>query len=104
MKTMMFSVFDSKAAIFGTPFFMLREQMAIRAITDMVNDPETMIAKHPEDFSLYHLGVFDDENGDIEMCKPRNIATASSLVKPVINEKNVIDLIKNGKKKINEPA
>jgi len=83
VKTMMFSVFDSKAAVFGTPFFMQREAMAIRAFTDLVNDPQTMVGKHPEDFSLFHVADFDDETAVSVSYAPRNLCTASSLLRPV---------------------
>jgi len=81
MKTMMFSVFDVKAAVFGTPFFMPREAAAIRAFGDLANDLQTMVGKHPEDFILYHIGDFDDEHADVDTVKPRSIVTAASLVR-----------------------
>lgn len=83
MKTMCFSVFDAKAAVFGTPFFMPREAAAIRAFGDLSNDKKTTVGQHPEDFTLYHLGDFDDELGHIDIVKPRALVTAASMVVPV---------------------
>ena len=83
MKTSVFSVFDTKAAVYGTPFFMAREQMAIRAFTDLCNDGNTMVGKHPEDFTLFHLGDFDDDAGCLHPVKPRGLVTAASLIKPL---------------------
>lgn len=79
MKTKMFCVYDSKALIFGVPFFMPKEQMAIRAFSDLVNDPSTLVSKHPEDFSLFYVGDFDDENGLVEGVKHVGLAGASSF-------------------------
>ena len=84
MITMMFSVFDSKAAVFGTPFFMQREAAAIRAFSDLANDPQTMVGKHPEDFALFHVGDFDDDTAGFNSVKPRNLVTAASMVKATI--------------------
>lgn len=81
MDTLMFSVFDSKAAVFGTPFFMPREAMAIRAFTDLVNDGRSMVSQHPEDFSLFKVGWFDDDKGVLHPSTHVNLCTASSLKK-----------------------
>lgn len=82
MITKMFSVFDSKAACYGTPFFMQREQMAIRSFSDVVNEkgnPNNMYAKHPEDFSLVLVGEFDDDTCTFDSCKLTTLVTASAL-------------------------
>lgn len=36
---------------------------AIRSFSDLVSDPQTVLAKHPEDFKLYSLGSYDDVSG-----------------------------------------
>lgn len=76
-----FSVFDSKAAFFGNPFVDQREASAIRAFRDAVNKPDENngFFRHPEDYSLFLLGVFDNETGEIECGKPLNLITASAI-------------------------
>lgn len=98
MITKMFSIFDSKAAVYGTPFFMANSAMAIRAFTDLVNDPNSMCAKHPEDFSLFYIGEFDDAVAGVVTSNPLNLVTASSLKRVP----EVIDLAKlRGSGKVN---
>ena len=63
MITKVFSIFDSKAQMFNVPFFMTTTPAAIRSFTDLVNDPNTPVNKHPSDFVLYELGEFDDSVG-----------------------------------------
>lgn len=58
-----YSIYDEKAAAYLQPFMMQTTAAAIRAITDCVTDPEHTFAKHAEDYTLYHLGSFNDENG-----------------------------------------
>lgn len=82
MKTSIFSVFDSKLAVYNTPFFMQREQAAIRSFTDAVNDPQTTLNKHPEDYTLFHIGDFDDDTGELIPVHPRGLITASAVVRP----------------------
>lgn len=80
-----FSVFDAKMATFDQPFYMLNEAAAIRAFSDAVNDtsgqgPYAKVARHPEDYSLFSIGVFDDVLGTIVCDKPVSLVTAASLV------------------------
>jgi len=63
MKTQMFSVLDNVSKVFGLPFFQPRVEIAKRAVSDLVNDGVSLASKHPEDFSLYRVGQFDDETG-----------------------------------------
>lgn len=82
MLVKLFSVFDSKACYFGQPFQDQKESSAIRNFSDAVNDgsnPNNMWFKHPEDFSLFQVGEFDNENGELIPCTPKNLVTASAL-------------------------
>lgn len=79
----MFSVLDAKAGIFGIPFCEQRDETAIRAFADAVNDssnPHNMWNRHPEDFALYQVGEYEDNNGRIEPLEViRCLVTASAL-------------------------
>ncbi len=55
-----FTVHDSKASAYLPPFYFSTLGQAIRAFTDSVNDPGHGFAKHPEDYTLFHLGTYDD--------------------------------------------
>ena len=66
MKLMVFSVFDTKAGAYASPFFMSNQAQASRDFGDAVQNPKLHLNKHPEDFSLYCLGIFDDNSGKIE--------------------------------------
>lgn len=82
MKTLLFAVFDSKAACYGTPFFSPKEATAMRSFAQAANDPNTMVFNHPEDFSLFHLGEFDDVTGELFPSNPRNLGNAAGLKRP----------------------
>ena len=58
-----FSVYDSKAGFYMAPFFFQSTAEGIRAFFDAANDPQTAISKHPEDYTLFELGAFDDQTG-----------------------------------------
>lgn len=75
MKLKIFSIFDTKAEAFNTPFFFSFPGQATRAFEDLVNDPQSQISKHPEDYSLFELGEFDSTTGVIEkLDTPTNIS------------------------------
>lgn len=69
MQINVFSVYDSKAEFYGTPFFMPTVNSAIRAFSDLANDRSTTIFKHPGDFTLFHIGTFDDRQGIVSPLK-----------------------------------
>ena len=76
-----YSVYDSKAQTYNVPFFMKQDGQALRAFIDLVNNPQTDVAKHPEDYALFLLGSFDDEDGVIDpVQQPKCIAKAWELV------------------------
>lgn len=59
----MFSVYDQKAEAFLPPFMMPKAQQAQRIFSDCVNSSDHQFAAHPEDYTLFHIGNFDDESG-----------------------------------------
>lgn len=78
----LFSVFDSKATSFGNPFSDQQPASAIRNFSDAVNDdsnPNNMWHKHPEDFSLFQIGQFDTDTGELIPSLPKSLVTASSM-------------------------
>lgn len=83
-----FAVRDVKADAFGNPFVAQHVGIAVRSLTDAVNDPNlaTDIARHPADFVMYELGTFDESSGQIVPVEiPTQVATAISLKNPVLN-------------------
>lgn len=55
-----YSVYDSKSCCFGVPNFILTDGLAKRGFSDVVNDPSSVISRHPSDFILYKVADFDD--------------------------------------------
>lgn len=81
MKLKIFSVFDSKVMAFNTPFFQRSTGEALRAWSDAVNGQEGF-AKHPEDYTLFELGEFDDTDAKFELYStPRSLGLAVEFVK-----------------------
>lgn len=86
MKLQIFAVYDSKAEAYLTPFFLHNIALAIRTFTDCVNDPDHPWGKHPEDYTLFHLGTFYDANAGIESHDvPESISRAWEIKPGLIN-------------------
>lgn len=80
MITVILAAFDKKARAYATPFFNAHADVGIRAFRGAVNDPTHPISKHPEDYSLWLLGTFDDSTGLITPhSAPVHIAEAINL-------------------------
>lgn len=65
MHTKVFSVYDTKAACFGTPFFAVSKGVAIRMFTELANDKRSSVSKYPTDFTLWEIGEFEDIKGTL---------------------------------------
>lgn len=82
MKHKIYSIFDEKAQIFNTPFFMDNDNMAVRAFNDLASDKQSAIYLHPEDYRLYELGSFENVEGVIiPVDRPRFICNAQLNLK-----------------------
>lgn len=55
-----FTVHDQKAGAYLPPFYFTTKGQALRAFGDSVNDPQHSFAIHPEDYTLFDLGTYDD--------------------------------------------
>lgn len=77
-----FSVYDSKARAFISPFFMANVEVAQRAISDAVADPQHQFGRHASDYVLFEVAGFDDSTGVIEpFTKHVNHGPLSQFVK-----------------------
>lgn len=76
-----FTVFDCKAEAYLPPFLLHAKGQAIRAFTDMANDPNHVFNKHPEDYTLFELGEFDDGSAIITIHpSPQSMGVALEFV------------------------
>lgn len=64
-----FSVYDSKAKAFLPPFFMVNSMVARRSFGEAANDANHQFCKHPEDYTLFKIGTWDDSTCAMELHK-----------------------------------
>lgn len=65
-----YTIYDLKAFQYHAPFFAVADGAAVRMFSDLVNDPNTNVARHPADYVLYRCGSYDDEHGQLHPLSP----------------------------------
>lgn len=80
MKMIIVAVRDIKANVYAQPMFVNNIGGAIRGFGDecMREDHQNLLWKHPEDFELHDLGLYNDADGTFETHKPLQIAVGSN--------------------------
>lgn len=58
-----YTLHDVKALNYSPPFYQPNDNLAKRAVSDLVNDANTTPGRHPSDFKVYCVGTFDDATG-----------------------------------------
>ena len=75
------SIHDAKAEAWLSPMFFQSNGQAIRSFADAVNNSESGLGKHPEDYTLLELGEFNQRTGALEVSKaPLALGTGINLV------------------------
>ena len=80
-----YSIYDNKAAIYLPPFYNTNDQVAIRTFTDILQNPNTPMNRHPEDYSIYHVGYFNEETGSLDGCPKEHFIDATTILNQITN-------------------
>lgn len=76
-----FSIYDSAAAYYKEPFCCNNKGIALREFADACLNPQTFLAKHPADYTLFLLGHFDDVTGVFEqLTAPQSLGKALDFI------------------------
>lgn len=82
MKLQIIAIRDIATELYGSPAFVQTIAQGIRAFSDEVTKEGSPFAKHPQDYELWHLGEFDDNNGVFEcLATPARVARGTDFVK-----------------------
>jgi len=88
----MFTIHDSKANAYLQPWFLTQAAMAQRAFMDCVNDKEHNFGRHPEDYTLFNIGEFDDQTAEVTYQHPTSLGNGLEYVKTENTTDEQIDL------------
>lgn len=86
MQLVMCAVRDAKTDAYNPPIFVISLGVALRSFDDEVNrqHENNMMYFHPEDFSLWQLGTFNDGEGTFEIITPRLLVQADQVKKGML--------------------
>jgi hypothetical protein len=77
-----FTVYDSAVKAYLPPFYGRSKGEAIRSFTEAVNDRGHQFNKYPADYSLWHLGKFDDSNAAFKVDVSHRVVGGHEVLVP----------------------
>lgn len=81
MKMQLFALRDTALEAYGAVMTYSATGQAVREFTDQVNDKQSQINKHPEDYMLFFLGTYDNDTGMIlQPDQPKQMARAIDVI------------------------
>ena len=80
MKLNVYSIFDTASGLYSRPFFSQSDPESMRSFADIAVDKTHPIGKHPGDYALYRIGIFDDTKGKLHNEENECLVTALEAV------------------------
>ncbi len=80
MKMNMYSIYDTATGAYMRPFFLQSDGQALRMFEDIVMDAEHEVGKHPEDYSVARIGLFNDQTAELTDENVEILATGMEMV------------------------
>lgn len=75
----LYSVKDKAVQAFMVPFTAAADGAAIRSFMDAINDTKHDFGRHAEDYDLYRLGDFNEQDGVFVVSDPVKLVTGTSV-------------------------
>lgn len=78
----LFTTYDRASETYSPPFAAPHSGVAIRGFTDAINNPnkDTDLSRHPDDFDLYEVGLWDSATGQVTPHKePRSVIQGKQI-------------------------
>lgn len=96
MKMFVCSIYDSATKAYLRPLFLTTIAQGVRLFQDEVNKVDSPMCAHPADYTLFHIGYFDEESGVLEAIAPVSCGHGLQFkdVFAPVNEDNVKKLVK----------
>jgi len=77
----LFTIFDNKAECYSQPFYALTDQAGVRTFVDAVNQADSPYNRHPEDYSLFSVGSYDDRTGVVTPHPHQHLGHAANMLR-----------------------
>ena len=80
MKMFMYAIFDRASGIYDRPFPSRSDAEASRAFSDIAVAADHPIGQHPDDYTLFEVGIWDDNAGELVGTSPRKVINGVEAV------------------------
>lgn len=80
MRMNVYSVFDRASGVYDRPWCAHSDQAAARSFSDVACDADHPVGKHPDDFTLFRVGTWHDESGEIGAQVPEKVINGAEAV------------------------
>ncbi len=80
MKINIYTIYDTASGLYRFPMFVSSDGEALRSFSDAALNAESDIGKHPEDYTIFRNGSFNDVTGEILGEQPESLKTALACV------------------------
>ena len=80
MNLLLYVIRDSVSGVYDRPMTSRSEGEMMRSFGDIAADKKHPIGAHPEHYSLWHVGLYNDNTGVIEPMVPQHVCNAIDLV------------------------
>ena len=103
MELYMYAVRDAKTEVFGQPIFQMSQSQAERSFETALLNPNDPMHQYPEDYALFEVGVYDDNNGGLQGLQPRQIITGLEALRAARLRQQKLDQLQNEIEEIKNP-
>ena len=94
MNKILTAVFDAAVGQFTDPISVRSEMEALRSFTQFVNDPQSDFNRFAEDYTLFSIGEFDPDTGElIKYNTPTKLGHAVSLLTRAPSQGEQVDFV-----------
>ena len=80
MRLNIYSIYDTAAQVFMHPMFQQADGQAVRTFSDLAVNAEHPVGQHPECYSLFRIGTYNDQNGELVPEVPEKLITGLEAV------------------------
>jgi hypothetical protein len=80
MKQGLYAIFDRASGVYDGPLRGQADGVVVRQFCDMAVGGEHPVAQHPEDFTLFKIGEFNDGTGELVPMIPEKLINGSEAV------------------------
>lgn len=78
-----YAIRDAVGQNYGAPFLQINNGLAMRKVIQGLKNPEAQLRQSAKDFTLCHIGEYNDEDGALKPVMPSIVTHITDLVQQI---------------------